>query len=99
MSISRCAADRPEHGSSTNKTCAIARWPWAFVHRNAVHASYLVYAFLALLMTYDWWSTRKVQRVTLWASAFLVFVFEARLLVGKTAAWHSFAAWVQATAR
>ena len=75
---------------------AIARWPWALVHRQAVHAAYVVYAFLLVLMIYDWWATRKVQRATLWASAFLIFVYQIRLPIGKTAAWHAFAAWVQA---
>jgi len=78
---------------------AIARWPWVYVHRNAAHASYVVYAFLALLWIYDWWATRKVHRATLWASALLIFVFEIRLVIGQTAAWHSFASWVQAWAR
>jgi len=78
---------------------AIARWPLAYVHRNAAHAAYIVYLFLALLMAYDLWSTRKIQRVTLWASAFLIFVYQIRLPIGKSAAWHSFAAWVQAAVR
>ena len=78
---------------------AIARWPWAYVHRNAAHASYVVYAFLALLWGYDWWSARKIHRATLWASALVIFVFEIRLVIGQTAAWHSFASWVQAWAR
>jgi FtsH-binding integral membrane protein len=77
---------------------AIARWPWSFVHRNALHAAYVVYAFLGVLMIYDLWATRKVQRATLWASAFLIFVYQIRIPIGKTAAWHAFAAWVQAIA-
>jgi FtsH-binding integral membrane protein len=78
---------------------AIARWPWAFVHRKAPNAAVVSYAFLILLMAYDWWSTRKVHRATIWASAFLVFVQLIRLPIGKTAAWHAFAAWVQTVAR
>jgi hypothetical protein len=78
---------------------AIARWPWSFVHRNAPHAAFVVYGFLAVLMMYDWWATRKLHRATLWASAFLIFVDQLRLPLGKTAAWHAFAAWVQAIAR
>jgi FtsH-binding integral membrane protein len=78
---------------------AIARWPVAYVHFNPVHAGYGVFMFLALLMAYDLWSTRKIQPVTLWASAFLIFVFEIRLVIGQTAAWHSFAAGVQAALR
>jgi len=78
---------------------AIARWPWGFVHRNAPKAALVSYAFLCLLIAYDWWSMRKVHRATIWASAFLIFVQLIRLPIGKTAAWHAFAAWVQAIAR
>jgi FtsH-binding integral membrane protein len=77
---------------------AVARWTWGFVHRQAPHAAYVVYAFLAVLVLYDLWATHKVHRVTAWASAFLIFVYEIRLPIGRTAAWHSFAAWVQAIA-
>lgn len=44
-------------------------------------------------------STRKVHRAILWASAFLVFVSQVGLPIGKTAAWHAFASWVQELAR
>ena len=78
---------------------AIARWPWALVHRNAPRAALVVYIFLFCLGAYDLWSTRKIHRATLWASAFLIFVYQMRLPIGKTAAWHAFATWVQALAR
>jgi|SRR5215470_4959492 len=78
---------------------AIGRWPWSFVHRNpAQHAAFGVYGFLLVLMIYDLWATRKVHRATLWASAFLIFVYQVRLLIGKTAVWHTFASWAQALA-
>jgi hypothetical protein len=77
---------------------AIARWPWSFVHRSAPHAAFVVYGFLAVLMIYDLWATRKVHPATLWASTFLIFVYQIRLPIGRTAAWHAFAAWVQALA-
>ena len=54
------------------------------------------YPLLLLMMGYDWWSTGKIQRVTLWASLFLVVVQQGRLLVGHTAAWQQFAGWVYA---
>jgi hypothetical protein len=50
-------------------------------------------------MGYDWWSTRKIQRATLWASGFLVVVQQGRSLIGHTAAWQSFATWVYTHAR
>jgi hypothetical protein len=51
---------------------------------------------LLLIMGYDWWSTGGVQRVTLWASAFLLLVQQSRHPLGHTAGWQSFAAWVAA---
>lgn len=51
--------------------------------------------FLLLVAAYDFWSTRRVHRVTLWATAFLLFVDFIRIPVGGTASWHSLAAWVQ----
>src|SRR5262249_1008471 len=77
---------------------AIARWPWSFVHRNAPRAAFRVYGFLMVLVICDLWATRKVHRATLWASAFLIFVYQIRLPNGRTAAWHAFAAWVQTLA-
>jgi len=78
---------------------AIARWPWAFVHRQAHKAALVSYLFLLILVAYDLWSTRKVHRATLWGSAFLVFVYQIRIPIGKTEPWHAFAGWVQGLAR
>jgi hypothetical protein len=77
----------------------IARFPCAVVHRNAPLATLFTYLFLLMLVAYDLWSTRKIHRVTLWASAFLIFVEQIRIPIGKTAAWHAFASWVQSIAR
>jgi FtsH-binding integral membrane protein len=78
---------------------AIARWPWALVHRNAPKAAIVSYVFLLMLAAYDLWSTHKIHRATLWASAFLIFVQQIRLPIGETAAWHAFASWIQSLAR
>ncbi|HXY52703.1 MAG TPA: hypothetical protein VEI01_24880 [Terriglobales bacterium] len=51
---------------------------------------------LLLMIGYDWWSTGKVQRVTLRSTVFMVIVQQSRHLLGHTAAWQSFAAWVAA---
>jgi len=45
-------------------------------------------------MGYDWWSTGRIQRVTLWSSVFLLVVQQARHPISHTALWQSFAAWV-----
>src|SRR5712664_2285822 len=78
---------------------AIARWPLALVHRTPIRAALLSYLFLLILVAYDFWSTRKVHRATLWAGAFLIVVQQIRIPIGKTAAWHAFASWAQSTAR
>jgi FtsH-binding integral membrane protein len=77
---------------------AIARWPF-LGHRNPVTAALLSYTFLLVLVCYDLWSTRKIHRATLWASAFLIFIQQVRIPLGHTAAWHAFATWVQSSAR
>jgi FtsH-binding integral membrane protein len=78
---------------------AIARWPFAVVHRNPLMGALFSYVFLLILLAYDLWSTRKVYRATLWAGAFLIFVQQVRIPIGKTAAWHAFATWAQSLAR
>jgi FtsH-binding integral membrane protein len=78
---------------------AIARFPLSWLFHNAAHAAIASYAFLLALASYDVWSTRKPHRATICAGTFLVFVQQIRLPIGKTAAWHAFAAWVQSVAR
>jgi hypothetical protein len=69
------------------------------IHRNAIRAAVLSYVFLLILAAYDFWSTRKIHRATLWAGAFLIFVQQIRIPIGKTAAWHAFASWAQSLGR
>jgi hypothetical protein len=76
---------------------AIARWP--IVHKTPGRGSLVSYIFLAMLVAYDLWSTHRVHRATIWASAFMVFVQQIRGPIGHTATWHSFAGWVQSLAR
>jgi len=49
---------------------------------------------LLLMMGYDWWSTGKVQRVTIYSTIFIFAVQQACDPLGRTAGWQSFAAWV-----
>ena len=49
---------------------------------------------LLVLIGYDWWSTGRIQRVTLWSSVFLLVVQQVRHPISHTAVWQSFAAWV-----
>lgn len=74
---------------------AVARVPIAFSFRNIFIATLLSDIFLLALVAYDLWSTHKIHRATLWAGGFLIFIQQIRLPIGKTAAWHLFASWVQ----
>jgi len=74
---------------------AIARFHVSWLFHKAPHAAIASYAFLLLLTGYDLWSAHRVHRATVWASGFLIFVQQIRVPIGKTAAWHSFAAGVQ----
>ena len=78
---------------------AIARWPFVLVHRKPMMATLASYFFLVILVGYDLWSTRRVHRATMWAIGFLIFMQQIRIPIGKTAAWHAFAAWAQSLAR
>src|SRR5262249_8201705 len=49
-----------------------------------------------LVMGYDWFSSGKVQRVTLGSTVFLFTVQQGRHLIAYTAGWQHLAAWVQA---
>ena len=69
---------------------AFARWPFAFLHRQVVVATLFSFGFLAMLILYDLFSLHNIHRATLWAGGFLVFVYELRFPVGRTAAWHAF---------
>jgi hypothetical protein len=70
------------------------RWP-VFGPYSFPVVNFICFTPLLLLMIgYDWWSTGKVQRVTIWSTIFLVIVQQVRHPLGHTAAWQSFAAWV-----
>jgi hypothetical protein len=74
---------------------AIARLPFAFVYHKSPVVALLAESFVLVLVAYDLWSTRRIHRATLWAGCFLIVVFQIRVPIGKTAAWHAFAAWLQ----
>jgi hypothetical protein len=75
------------------------RPPFTVITARPFMDSVVVYAFLLLLIAYDLWSTRKVQRATIWGTAFVVVIGQLRVPIGNTAVWHTFATWVQTLAR
>src|SRR5260370_29983564 len=78
---------------------AVARWPVDLVYKKAPVAALFTYFFLLALAAYDFCATRKIHRATLWATGYLILVQQIRIPIGKTAAWHAFAAWVQSHGR
>src|SRR6266478_2143961 len=79
---------------------AVARWPIPFIQHHPLWVAELfTYGFLALLLAYDVYSTGKMHRVTIWASAFLIAVQRVRVPLGETAAWQGFDTWAQNLAR
>lgn len=105
FSAYRARRDPPAHkrfiyvATTALLIAAIARLPFAFSYRRNLVAAALSWIFLLILVGYDVWSTRKPHRATLSASALLVIAQMVRIPVGKTAAWHAFATWVQHWAR
>ena len=76
----------------------LIRWPIALLYHNIPAAARASYFFLLPIVLYDLWSTRRIHCVTLWSSAFLIFVCEVGLPVANTMAWHAFAAWIRSKA-
>jgi hypothetical protein len=80
--------------TSATLDAAFDRWPiFAPVSLPIVHIVCFV-PLILLLMAYDWWSTGRIQRVTLLSSVVLVVMQQARHPIGHTAWWQSFAALV-----
>jgi hypothetical protein len=74
---------------------AFIRWPVHAAWWNLHVAQMCCDALLLLLIGYDLWSTRKVQRVTLWAGVFLIVLQQVSSLIGQSVTWQSFALHVQ----
>lgn len=63
---------------------AVLRLVWAYT-----------YLFLLPLAAYDLWSTRKLNRATVWGSLFLLSMQQLSLLVATAAPWYAFIHWMQ----
>ncbi len=73
---------------------AVARMSFLHHHHNLAVVDLITCGFLVLLLAYDYWSTRKIHRVTLWGGVFLVLLQQLRLPFATTAFWHSFPNWL-----
>src|SRR5205807_838877 len=63
---------------------AFIRWPIPAAWWDLRMAQMCCYPLLLLLIGYDLWSTGKIQRATLWASAFLIVLQQVRSPIGRT---------------
>jgi hypothetical protein len=77
---------------------AFIRWPFAALSDLHI-AQIFCYPFLLALAAYDFWSTGRIHRVTLWASVLVIVMQVARYPIGRSAVWQAFAAWVEGIAR
>ena len=78
---------------------AFGPWPIPVAWWDLRVAQMCCYALLLLLIAYDLWSTRKVQRATLFASLLLVVLQQVPGPIGRTVPWQSLATHVQNLAR
>jgi hypothetical protein len=74
---------------------AFLRWPIAAAWWKLRAAQMCSYALLLLLAGYDLWSTGRLQRATVWASACLILLYQAAGPVGRTEFWQIFATWLR----
>jgi hypothetical protein len=74
---------------------AFVRWPIGAPWWHLRAAEFCTNALLLGLIAYDLFSLRTVHRMTLWASASLVFIQQVRHPIGASSFWQHFAASVQ----
>ena len=69
---------------------------WQF-HRAAILRLFwgYTYIFIVALIAYDLWSTRKLNRATVWGTAFMIGAQQVFLLIWTTAPWAAFVQWMQ----
>lgn len=70
---------------------AVGRWPVAFFEHYPKAQDLVPLAFLLAIMIFDLVTQRKILKVTLWASLFLIVIHLVRVPIGFTQPWHAFA--------
>jgi hypothetical protein len=70
---------------------AIGRLPVAALQHTPPLQNLVTLAFLLLIVAYDLFSQRRVQKATLWAGLALMIVQLVRIPLAMTPAWHAFA--------
>jgi hypothetical protein len=74
---------------------ALDRIPLAFIQDFHFSSQLILVSLLLVIALYDWWSTGKIYRATIFGGLFLIFVFAVRFPISSTMPWLDFAAWVQ----
>ena len=69
----------------------LSRFPITFLNHTVFGQSAVMLGFLLLIVTYDLFSLRRVERATIWGVAYGVFVHLIRFPVAFTPAWAWFA--------
>lgn len=60
----------------------IDRWPIHAISRNFIAVSAVVYSFLVMMATYDFFALRKGHKAILWGEAFLIVFRESQWPIG-----------------
>ena len=74
-------------------TAAVARWP-GVSSLGPPGFFAITDLFLVALVVYDFTSRGRIHPATLWGGLFLIASQPLRLVIGFSAAWAAFAAWV-----
>jgi hypothetical protein len=82
-------------GTIAMTTAGFGRWPIPFLLHKPLPAMLCAFTLLASMMVFDVVSTRRLQPVTAWGSAWVVCIELGGFAAGHTAAWHAFAAYVR----
>ncbi len=75
------------------------RPPFAAITNHPYLGGFFMWILVAMLMTYDLWSIRKIHPATLWGGLWLVILGELSVPIGMTHGWHAFAGAIQAMVR
>ena len=81
-------------GTIATTTAGFGRWPIQFLLHKPLPAMLAAFTLLAILIVYDLLSTRRVNRATVWGSAWVVLIEVGGFAVGHTGAWRAFATYV-----
>ena len=76
-------------------TAGFGRWPIAFLLHKPLPAMLAAFTLFVPMIAFDWLSTRRLHRVTLMGSAWVIFIELSGFAVGHTAAWQALAAHIR----